>query len=200
MNPVIIFARSPDHNGAWGTFEHFAIASDGQVLPPHSKNAAVIILPDDIKAEDMDLEFSQDEPVFGVEHEGKRLTESQRMQMKKWPKYQRVAGFHHTDGRYFYERLKMLLGPASAQDQRKIAVADVVSRCSSETEWRVITEFAMIQQIKLLDPSADTAAFEATIKAVTGGKKMFDDLDIGYSPAEIINSNVERLHGAACAG
>ena len=196
-NPIIIFASSPDGKGAWNNFERWAIALDGKVLDPNSMDAAVIVLEDKTPPDKLPLEFDQEWPVFVVEHAGTPPNDGQRAVMANWPTYRCVATFNHVPGTYFYEKLKILLGPSSEDAMRQAAVADIVNRCSADSEWLALSEFAMVQQIKLLDPQADTTDYEAAIKALASGADMFDALNDGVDAMAIINGEIGRLSLAA---
>lgn len=199
-NPIIIFARSPESNGAWGDFKRCAIAHDGRLLTSHSMNGAVIILADNTEPLQMTLVFDQGYPVFGVEHAGTPPNDRQRAEMAKWPQYRCVASFHHDPGNsHFYESLKVLLEPSSTDARRQEVVADILNRCSADAEWLVLNEFAIVQQIKLLAPQSDTTVFETAIKALGSGAEMFDALEDGQDTAEIINDEIKRL-SASCTG
>ena len=192
-NPIIIFAKSPDYKGAWDDFERCAISSNGQILDPCSMAAAIIVLADDTELEDIELEFDPGEPVFGVEHGGNPPDDEQKVAMGKWPHYDNVASFSHIEGNYFYEKLKILLGNTADDAMRQAAVADLVSRCTVDAGWLILNEFAMVQQIKLLDPGAGVTAFETTIKDLKLGAKLFERLKNGESATSIINDEMARL-------
>ena len=155
--------------------------------------AAVIILADDTEPDKLELKFDQSSPVFGVEHGGNPPDDEQKVAMGKWPHYDNVASFSHIEGNYFYDKLKVLLGDTADDAMRQAAVTDVVSRCTTDAGWLILNEFAMVQQIKLLDPGASVTAFESTIKDLKLGAKLFERLKSGESATSIINDEMARL-------
>ncbi len=205
-NPLVIFARTDDPHpgygdGTWSGLKCQAIDEHGRKLDSYSRDAAIVVLADDSSPSDMDLSFYPEHPVFWVEHGSKPIRDERLAALGNWPSPKRAKVFNHSPKRsYVYDCLKVLLGESPDADRRKAVTGDLIRLCTTDSEWAILNEFALIQSIKCLQPDPNVSAFEAAIDTFELGHRMLQRLKEGRrTVSQIIEKEVARLNAAPAA-
>lgn len=152
--PVIIYTRRNDGRGAWTDLQTTGFDARGNCLVgealDHHEAIVVLVVPDD---ETPPARFRP--PTHLFTHNGG--PDSQRENAE----FTGVSdGFTNIPGNPIYEVLKNLMAPGNSDRKAKV-IEDLLNGIDANRNLIALSEFCMIEQIRMLSPNQDEADLEA---------------------------------------